>query len=171
MKIMSEESISFAELIAIIQKIKMTKVKTLSHKMDKSKVEVLRKIEELNQKHEWVKVQQDAKLIKYDEREFTIQRDAVHAGRLVWFKLLERKDRRSGYYRITEAGKLFLMGMYAVPAKIHVSKGRVIREDPETVTIDQVKDVILDGEYWAGFPHIEKREEISMIRVQQGSLF
>jgi len=162
--------VQYEDLMFLIKKELSANLNLLPHKMDASKVEVLRKIAELNLTHEWVKVQQDAALIKDDEREFTIQRDAVHAGRLVWFGLLERKEPRSGYYKITDLGIRFLKGGYAVPAKIYVSKGEVLDRSPETVTINEIEKVILNKEYWDKYPF----NEISLpvpSRTQQGTLF
>jgi len=120
------------------------------HRMDAAKVGVL---QELARKHiagvEWVKCQRDSKLIRDPDRE--VQCDDVHALRLTWFGLVARKKIRTGLYRVTEAGWLFLHGTGRVPEVITVSRGRVLSRSDKTVCIDQVRGVILDRAYWNAY--------------------
>ena len=132
--------------------------KWYAHRMDYSKVKILKLVSRINQKHEWVKIQQDSSLIKQDERDFTIQTDAVHASRLVWFGLLERREhKRDGFVKITDKGKDFLKGVATVPSRIWVSKGQIKSIEEPHVTINQVKGVILDKEYWDHYVAIEHK--------------
>ena len=123
------------------------------HKMDRSKVHLLIKIGKLNKAgHEWIKIQQDSSLIKDDERPRTIQCDAVHANRLKWFGLIDLKTKRSGEYKINSKGIAFLLNKYAVPSLIWCKKGHVIKEGTYNVYLRQIKNVILDKEYWDNYP-------------------
>jgi hypothetical protein len=125
------------------------------HRMDFSKVTLLEQIGRLNRKHKWVKVQRDHNLIKNEEREFTIQCDDVHALRLTWFGLAERKEKRSGFYRITADGINFLKGTFRVPAEILCKDGEVIKRSAKMVTVYQIRKVVLDKEYWDNYPQIQ----------------
>ena len=87
---------------------------------------VLVQIARLNrQGHRWVKVQRDGRLISDAEREFTIQCDAIHASRLYWFGLLERRTQRDGDYRVSDLGLAFLTGRGTVPSRIYCRQGVV----------------------------------------------
>ena len=93
-----------------------------------------------------------AKEMKKEEEDFTLRIDAVHAGRLVWFGLAERKEQRSGLYRVTKKGVRFLKGLEKVPRRIYTSKGCVVDQDEEMVSVYDVKNVVLDKEYWDNYP-------------------
>jgi len=125
------------------------------HRMDAGKIRVLRKIADLNHYFVWVKVQQDGRLISPEEAAFTIQIDAVHASRLVWFGLLDRKSPRSGMFRINDNGRAFLRGDLAVPAVILCSEGEVVKQSEKTVTIDDAERTVLTKEYWDNYPAIQ----------------
>lgn len=117
--------------------------------MDFSKWAILTQIDDKNRAgHEWVKVQRDHNLIKPDDAGCTIQADDVHALRLTWFGLCERESRRSGLYRTTAKGRDFLAGRARVPKVIWCSKGEVLRVTPETVSVTDIKGVVLDKAYW-----------------------
>ena len=118
------------------------------HRMDRAKVELLERIAKLNDRHGWVKVQRDGRLIPEAERTFSIQCDDVHALRLTWFGLLERKEMRSGLYRVTPCRYQFLQGRWKVPALIMCRDGVVVEASVEEVAVHEVKDVILDKRYW-----------------------
>ncbi len=122
------------------------------HRMDSSKVAILEKIGRLNfASVPWVKVQRDGALIKEAEKATTIQCDDVHALRLHWFGLLEKRGPRTGEYCITAAGVRFLRGEQPVNAWIECLRGKVVSRSENGVTIDQVKDVILDKAYWDAY--------------------
>jgi hypothetical protein len=127
-----------------------------THRMDFSKVRLLIQIATMNLKYEWVKVQRDGNLIKFEERDRTIQVDDVHALRLTWFGLLERKAFRSGLYRVTTKGISFLGGYSFVPAQILCRNGVVVERADELVSIGEVKGVVLDKAYWDDYAAIQK---------------
>jgi hypothetical protein len=132
--------------------------KWYAHRMDYSKVKILKQVARLNEKYPWVKIQQDSALIKKDEEDFTIQTDAVHASRLVWFGLLERREhKRDGFVKITQKGRDFLKGNATVPSRIWVSKGEVRETEKPEITIDKVKGIVLDKEYWDHYVVIEDK--------------
>lgn len=121
------------------------------HRMDAAKVKLLQQIAKIQELGlPWVKVQRDGKLIKPGDVA-VIQTDDVHALRLTWFGLLERKERRSGLYRITEAGKLFLIGRHRVPDQILCKNGRVVKQSSVLVPISHIRNVVFDKAYWDGY--------------------
>jgi hypothetical protein len=119
------------------------------HRMDRAKTEILIKIATLNARgFSWIKCQRDGRLIQQDHSTWTIQCDDVHALRLTWFGLLERKEMRSGLYRTTPDGFEFIRGRLMVPATIYCQDGIVKERSPEQVSIRDVRGIILDKEYW-----------------------
>lgn len=117
------------------------------HRMDAAKVEVLARFgRHAAAGHGWVKFQSDPRLVV--EGEPTVVTDQVHVYRLCWFALLESKERRSGYYRITAHGVGFLAGRQMVPEVIWCREGVVARRSGGLLSVSQVKDVILDKAYW-----------------------
>jgi len=130
------------------------------HRMDFSKVKLLQQIAEINKRYNWVKIQQDSNLIKEAEKEYTIQTDAVHATRLVWFRLLDKKDNRSGFVKINQRGIEFLKGKLKIPSRIWVSKGELKEEEITLVSVYEIKGVILDKNYWDHYPSIENWKEV-----------
>lgn len=164
-----DKVIRYEDLVSLIKEAMVDKL--LPHRMDSRKVEVLSKIARLNLRYEWVKVQQDVSLVKQEEKAFTLTIDAVHATRLTWFGLLERKERRSGLYKVTEAGILFLKGIGRVPKRIYVRKGVVHDQDPEMLSVHDVKGVILDRVYWNSYPLNEQYRESTTAHTMQGRLF
>ena len=122
------------------------------HHMDRSKIAVLDQVAKLNDAgHPWVKLQRDHKLIKQEERSFTIQCDDVHALRLTWFGLLERQAIRTGLYRATRRGLLFLQGQVTVPSVIYCRDGKVFSTSEDSVYIGNVKNVVFDKAYWDSY--------------------
>lgn len=133
------------------------KVRKLNpHRMDASKVKTLIEIATISRIHGWAKIQQDSHLIKHDERDWTIQTDAVHASRLCWFGLIERKEERSGLYRLSEGGRAFLYRGGSVPAVIWCKEGRVVETSQEVVQLKDVRDVVLDKAYWDEYAALQK---------------
>lgn len=129
------------------------------HSMDRSKVEVLEGIATLNTAGvEWVKVQRDGHLIRPEDRATTIQRDDVHALRLVWFGLLRRKAKRTGMYRATLDGLGFLAGECSVPKQIMCRDGNVEMESRGRVFIHQVRGVVFDKAYWASYYQLQMED-------------
>jgi len=130
------------------------------HSMDKSKIAMLEKIAKINQAgHEWVRIQQDHSLIRPDERDFTIQTDAVHPLRLYWFGLLDHAGPRSGRYRVNRRGLEFLCGKIPVPEKILCRDSEVVERDRREVFIGQVNDVVFDTAYWDSYWKRQKPAE------------
>lgn len=125
------------------------------HHMDAAKVRLLERVAKLNESYTWVKVQRDGQLISAHEQPWTIQCDDVHALRLTWFQLLERKEIRSGLYRVTQEGLRFLQGRYSVPAIISCKEGVVVDESEEQVYINDVRNVVLDKAYWDTYQLIQ----------------
>jgi len=125
--------------------------KWYAHRMDYSKVKVLKQIAKINQKHTWVKIQQDSALIKDDEADFTIQTDAVHASRLHWYGLLDKKSPREGLVKINQNGLDFLSGKLKIPSKIWVCKGQFKGSEDPWINISQVKGFVLDKKYWDNY--------------------
>ena len=136
--------VTYDDLVSLVK----GDIKLYAHSMDYRKVRVLERIAKININQEWVKVQQDSALIKWEERDFTIQIDAVHASRLVWFGLIDSKEKRSGLYRINSSGILFLKGLEPVPGKIYVNNGTVYERSEYVVFIHEVKNVAYDKEFW-----------------------
>lgn len=139
--------------------------KSNPHHMDLGKTKLLMDIARIHRTGVmWVKVQRDGNLIKPQHAHKTIQCDDVHALRLMWFGLLETRERRSGEYRLTEQGRYFLKGTFPVPERILCKDGKVVEESKDRVFIDQVKHVILDKEYWnnyAALPWVDFKLEAS----------
>lgn len=125
------------------------------HRMDKAKVDLLMDIATLNKKFPWVKVQRDGRLIKHHEKAMTVQCDDVHALRLTWFGLLERKARRTGLYHVTAKGLQFLQGQVAVPKHLYCKGGVVKEQSQEMVFCREVRGVILGKEYWDNYAAIQ----------------
>ena len=125
------------------------------HRMDYSKVKVLKEIALINKEYEWVKIQQDSSLIKDNEKDFTIQTDAVHASRLFWFGLIDKRSSREGLVKINRKGIDFLRGKFKVPSRIWVSRGELRESEPPFVDITQIKGVVLDKAYWDNYPGVE----------------
>ena len=130
--------------------------KWYAHRMDYSKIKVLKQIAKINQTHTWVKIQQDSSLIKDDEKEYTLQTDAVHASRLYWYGLLDKKSSREGLVKINENGLDFLSGKIKVPCKIWVCKGELKGSEDPAVSINQVRGIILDKNYWDKYSMVSK---------------
>lgn len=128
--------------------------KAYPHRMDRSKIEILTQIAQINRTYVWVKLQQDGRLISDVNRASTIQCDAVHGCRLYWFKLLDYRGPRSGQYRVNQRGIDFLRGKLKVPERIWCIGGHIERVAFEKVSIDQVKGVVLNKQYWDGYPTI-----------------
>jgi len=124
--------------------------------MDKSKLEMLQHIATLHiQGYPWVRVTRDGTRIKDEERAWSIQADDAHPLRLSWFGLLERLAPRAGKYRVTALGYGFLAGRATVPDTIWCLRGKVYKSTPAQVTVDHVKDVILDKTYWDNYARVQ----------------
>lgn len=81
----------------------------------------------------------------------TSYRAREHASRLEWFGLLDKGGPRSGAWRLNDSGRAFIAGELAVPPRIWCRDGEVIERDEGSVTIHDVKDVVLSAEYWDGY--------------------
>jgi hypothetical protein len=80
----------------------------------------------------------------------------AHAMRLTWFGLAETtEERRTGEYRITHAGSLFLQGRATVPKVIYCQDGEVVRESEERVGLDDIKNVVLTKAYWDQYANLQ----------------
>ena len=126
------------------------------HSMDFSKVKVLEEFARLCMRHEWVKNQRDPALVV--EGEPTILTDDVHVYRLCWFGLMETKERRSGLYKVTPLGLAFLAGVADIPERIWCKGGRVVQESPTRVKVGDVRNVILDRQFWDSY-WMQQQEE------------
>lgn len=119
------------------------------HKMCAAKVKLLELLGRARMEGVlWVKVEEGRTIKVGDKQETAPYRARAHASRLVWFGLAEHGETRSGLYRITEAGLAFLTGAGSVPAVIWCKGGVVVERSPETVTLSDVKDVVLDAAYF-----------------------
>jgi hypothetical protein len=119
--------------------------------MDHAKVMVLAAIAYFNDLgHTWVKATHGDTLDALDGGRIatTAWRAAEHAARLKWFGLLDYKGHRTGAYKVTDKGRLFLAGRLSVPATIWCQQGTVVESSSDQVSISDVKDVILDRNYW-----------------------
>ncbi len=131
------------------------------HVMDRAKYELLVQIARLNrQGHRWVKVQRDGRLISDAERESTIQCDAIHASRLYWFGLLERRTQRDGDYRVSDLGLAFLTGRGTVPSRIYCRQGVVEFISKARSYAKDIKRVILDRDFWNDYAATEQFESL-----------
>jgi hypothetical protein len=117
--------------------------------MDFAKVRILEQFARLNARHEWVKNQRDPALV--DDGEPTVLTDDVHVYRLCWFKLMETKERRSGFYRVTPMGFAFLAGEADIPERIWCKDGVVVQESSKRVKVGDVEHVVLDRAYWNSY--------------------
>ena len=107
----------------------------------------------------WAKVS-EGKTIHYGSRIIeTSYRARAHASRLVWFGLAEHGDKRSGNYRVTENGLLFLQGRISVPVLIYCKDGEVIEMSKDRVFLRDIKGVVLDKAYWDSYALFQKHEE------------
>ncbi len=115
------------------------------HHMDKKKVSVLEAIAKLNlMGHQWVLVSEGMT----GEVVVNTPYCHEHAARLAWFELIETQARRSGLYRVTEPGLLFLCGKHEVPNVIYCRDGVVVERSKELTRINQIRSVVLDKVYW-----------------------
>jgi len=112
------------------------------HSMCRSKVALLEFIAAQN--GEWVK-------ISTGHKRQVVGDAAVLALRLQWFGLVEHGERRSGLYRVTPEGIAFLCGTHAVPKTIWCRDSKVVDRDTTMVTINSVKNVIFNREYWNNY--------------------
>lgn len=132
------------------------------HKMDASKIAVLRHAAWLHTATStaWVQCQLDFQMVVDDGRTFgTVKDSRVHAQRLKYFGLMESKGRRTGAYRVTEEGYLFLRGGLAVPETIWCRDGRVVKSSPTTFTIGKVADVVFDKAHWDSYGAMTRYED------------
>jgi len=85
-------------------------------------------------------------------------RAQAHCSVLVWFGLAEHSpEKRSGLYKITEAGHKFLANEYMVPAIIWSRDGRVVDRDQRLTGIDSVKNVVFNKNYWDAYPSVQRQ--------------
>jgi hypothetical protein len=123
------------------------------HRMCKSKVAML---EILAKANDWVHVQEGHGAVHGNGISRAPYRARAHVSRLVWFGLAEHGAPRSGLYRITQEGRNFLAGTHVVPKTIWCKNGRVVEVDSAQVAIGNIKDVVLDKEYWDNYGAIQK---------------
>lgn len=123
------------------------------HRMCKQKVALL---EILAKAGGWVKVQEGYGAQVGDSMVRAPYRARAHASRLEWFGLVEHGPTRSGLYRATDAGILFLKGAHGVPSVIWCKDGEVIERDSKMVTVSSVRNAVLDKAYWDAYPSIQR---------------
>lgn len=117
--------------------------KEYPHRLDLGKFLALRGLADAHiAGHEWVKIRRDG--APRDASEV----DGLHVLRLTWFKLAESKGKRTGLYKLTDLGWQFLAGRVRVPAWLVETHGVVRSFSSETVSVSEIKNVILDKEYW-----------------------
>ena len=80
----------------------------------------------------------------------------AHASRLVWFGLAEHGATRSGLYKITQQGINFLAGIHSVPSIIYCKDGVVVEKSNKQVTVRDIKNIVLDKEYWDNYYMLQK---------------
>jgi hypothetical protein len=83
-------------------------------------------------------------------------RARAHASRLVWFGLAEHGATRSGLYKITQQGINFLAGIHSVPSIIYCKDGVVVEKSNKQVTVREIKNIVLDKEYWDNYYMLQK---------------
>ena len=91
--------------------------------------------------------------------------EQVFAMRLGWFGLVEYGERRSGLYKITPDGINFLLGLHRVPKVIWCQDGKVIEKSPDTISIEDVKNVVLDKAYWDNYATQQKSLKINNLTI------
>ena len=123
------------------------------HRMCKQKVDLLQMLAKAN---DWVFVQQGYGVVTDDGAKRGPYRAQAHASRLAWFGLAEHGPVRSGLYRATPEGFAFLRGEHQVPATIWCKNGIVVERDTQMVTINSVKNVFLDKDYWDNYGKIQR---------------
>lgn len=115
------------------------------HRMCKSKVALLEYIAKQNN---WVRIT--------NVHRVSIGDAAVLALRLEWFGLVEHGPLRSGLYRATPKGIAFLKGTHLVPKVIWCRDSKVIEKDSVLVSVNSIKNVVLDKEYWDNYYLMQK---------------
>lgn len=123
------------------------------HRMCKNKVAML---EFLAKAGDWVFVEAGHGAVVDGQTIKAPYRAQAHCSVLTWFGLAENKERRSGLYRITDAGINFLQNKHLVPKIIWSRDGHVVDRDPLMVGIASVKHVVLDKEYWDNYSLVQR---------------
>jgi len=123
------------------------------HRMCKQKVHLLQILFKAN---DWVFVQEGYGAMVDGKMERAPYRARAHASRLVWFGLAEHGATRSGLYRITDNGVKFLAGNHAVPSIIYCKDGEVVETTDKKVSIREVKNIVLDKEYWDNYGSLQR---------------
>lgn len=123
------------------------------HRMDKSKVRVLRDMARLQTDNLWIRVeggrglqgQVTGKWIRssYDS--------ATLANRLNWYGLIDQQKYRAANWRVNINGFMFLRGRLSVPAKILCRHGTVIYASKEMTFITDIRETF-DKSYWDQYP-------------------
>lgn len=128
--------------------------KPYARRMCRMTIQIMREIAEINRRHEWAKLQQDHKLIKDDERDWTIQTDATHGRIPRLYGLLDYHGNNSGKFKINRKGVRFLQGLELIPSRLWLLGKEVHSRtaEEELVSIEDVKGVILDKAYWDAYP-------------------
>ena len=123
------------------------------HSMCKNKIAML---DMLGRAGDWVFVEAGRGAVIQGRVSRAPYRAQAHCSVLVWFGLAEHGERRSGMYRITDAGVKFLRGEHQVPKVIWSRDGRIVDRDTTQVAIGSVKNLVLDKEYWDNY-HLHQR--------------
>lgn len=123
------------------------------HRMCKNKVRML---EFLAKANDWVFVEAGRGAVVEGQVTKAPYRAQAHCSVLTWFGLAEHGERRSGMYRITDAGVNFLLNQHLVPKVIWSRDGKVVERDTMLVGIESVRGVVLDKEYWDNYPLVQR---------------
>jgi len=135
------------------------KVRRLNpHRMDAQKVRVLELLAMSSiEGNQWVKAREGGSVEIAGTRRRAPYLARVHCNRLMWFGLVRHDDeRRSGRYSCTPLGLQFLLGKARVPARIYCKDGRVVTISTDTVSVDQVRNVVLDKAYWDNYAALQR---------------
>lgn len=76
-----------------------------------------------------------------------------YIGWAVWYGLAEKDKLQQGVYRITNTGIKFLKGEVSIPEYLLIRFGKVVGTSPDMQYVSDVRNLVLDREYWAAYPY------------------
>lgn len=125
------------------------------HQLSKAAVRVLMDCAHLHRLGcEWVRIEAGTKMVGEGRRKplNTAYRAGAHAVYLTWFRLMESQGHRTGLWKVNERGHRFLRREARAPAKILCRNGATLYASDETISIEDVRGVVLDKDYWDRYP-------------------